>query len=157
MCDGSKTSPTGIAHSARRCIKRPRRTPGFGSRTSRRLDRASTTMFRAAIQAELEQPVVLQHGDTPDSLTTQGVGLLATLYPVLNELSIQRVEVPVDGKIGGVLVRGRVDLIDDQGRVIDLKTAAKFQAASPIDSGCSSPRTRSSFPGVLARRRSLRL
>jgi hypothetical protein len=76
---------------------------------------ALTTMFRAAIQAELEQPVVLQDGDTPDSLTTQGVGLLATLHPVLSELSIQRVEVPVDGKIGGVPVRGRIDLLDDQG------------------------------------------
>ena len=53
------------------------------------------------------------------------------LHPVLNELSIQRVEVPVDGKIGGVLVRGRVDLIDDQGRVIDLKTAAKSPSGVP--------------------------
>ena len=35
------------------------------------------------------------------------------------------VEVPVQGEIGGVRVRGRLDILDDEGRVIEIKTAAR--------------------------------
>src|SRR5262245_45907049 len=35
------------------------------------------------------------------------------------------VEVPVSGEIGGVPVRGFIDLVDQEGRIIDLKTASR--------------------------------
>jgi putative RecB family exonuclease len=37
----------------------------------------------------------------------------------------QAVELPVDGEIAGVKVRGIVDVVDTNGRVLDFKTAAK--------------------------------
>jgi putative RecB family exonuclease len=92
---------------------------------------AITTIFRAAMQAELEERIVLQDGDTPESIEMQGVSLLATLHPALNDLNIQQIEVPVEGNIAGVPVRGRIDMLDDQGRVIDLKTAAKSPSGVP--------------------------
>ncbi len=35
------------------------------------------------------------------------------------------VEMDVEGQIGGVMVRGRIDLLDVEGRIVDVKTAAR--------------------------------
>jgi hypothetical protein len=43
------------------------------------------------------------------------------------------IEHPVSGEIGGVEVRGYVDLMDVEGRIIDLKTSSKKPAAISAD------------------------
>ena len=47
------------------------------------------------------------------------------LDEVAPEIEPAALELPVQGVIGGVAVRGFVDLLDKNGRVIDLKTAAR--------------------------------
>src|SRR5579862_5315965 len=47
------------------------------------------------------------------------------LDEVAPEIEPAALELPVQGVIGGVPVRGFVDLVDSSGRVIDLKTAAR--------------------------------
>ena len=47
------------------------------------------------------------------------------LDEVAPEIEPAALELPVQGVIGGVAVRGFVDLLDTSGRVIDLKTAAR--------------------------------
>ena len=47
------------------------------------------------------------------------------LDEVAPEIEAAALELPVQGVIGGVPVRGFVDLLDTSGRVIDLKTAAR--------------------------------
>ena len=39
-------------------------------------------------------------------------------------------EVDVTGEIGGVAVRGKVDLLDEEGRIVDVKTSARKPSAS---------------------------
>src|SRR5262249_16406521 len=43
----------------------------------------------------------------------------------------QAVELPVEGEIAGVKVRGIVDVVDANGRVLDFKTAAKRPQGVP--------------------------
>ena len=43
------------------------------------------------------------------------------------------VELDVAGEIGGVPVRGRIDLLDVEGRIVDLKTAARKPSGIPSD------------------------
>ena len=47
------------------------------------------------------------------------------LDEVAPEIQPAAVELPIQGTIAGVRVRGFVDLLDAQGRIIDLKTAAR--------------------------------
>ena len=47
------------------------------------------------------------------------------LDEVAPEIEPAALELPVQGVIGGVAVRGFVDLLDTSGRIIDLKTAAR--------------------------------
>jgi hypothetical protein len=51
------------------------------------------------------------------------------------------VEFEVTGRIGGVSVRGFIDLMDVHGAVIDIKTAARKPSGSPSIMPCNSPRT----------------
>jgi hypothetical protein len=43
------------------------------------------------------------------------------------------VELDIEGRIGGVKVRGRVDLLDVEGRIVDVKTAARRPSCVPPD------------------------
>jgi hypothetical protein len=75
---------------------------------------------------ETSAEVEFREEDTPGELRELGKSLV-TLYMREAAPAIQpaHVELPVAGKIGGVNVRGFIDLVDVDGVVIDLKTAAK--------------------------------
>lgn len=64
--------------------------------------------------------------DNIEAISAKGreltVKYLAEVGPAIEPAAV---EFPVVGKIGGVAVRGFVDLLDTSGRVIDLKTAAR--------------------------------
>lgn len=68
-----------------------------------------------------------------DELKDSGEMLAAKyLAEAAPEIEPAAVDVPVSGEIGGVPVRGFIDLIDTSGRIIDLKTAkAKPSCVSP--------------------------
>ena len=64
--------------------------------------------------------------DNIEAISAKGreltVKYLAEVGPAIEPAAV---ELPVTGKIGGVAVRGFVDLVDTTGRVIDLKTASR--------------------------------
>jgi RecB family exonuclease len=64
--------------------------------------------------------------ENPAEMKQQGETLVR-LYmdQVAPHIEPAAVELPVSGRIGGVSVRGVIDLLDVHGRVIDLKTAAR--------------------------------
>ncbi len=55
------------------------------------------------------------------------------LEEVAPEVQPAAVEMPVSGTVAGVNVRGFIDVIDTNGRIIDLKTAAKTPAGVAAD------------------------
>jgi PD-(D/E)XK nuclease superfamily len=70
--------------------------------------------------------------DNIEAISTKGreltVKYLAEVGPTIEPAAV---EFPVTGKIGGVPVRGYVDLIDTSGRVIDLKTTGRKSSKLP--------------------------
>lgn len=71
-------------------------------------------------------PTEFRADEDPAELKAQGLALtLKYLDEACPEIEPAAVELPVEGSIGGVHVRGFIDLMDTSGRVIDLKTAAK--------------------------------
>lgn len=70
--------------------------------------------------------VVFDKEETPYSVA-ETVDALVSVYmsdaaPLIEPAAV---DLPVEGSIGGVSVRGYVDLLDVDGRIIDLKTAGK--------------------------------
>lgn len=120
--------------------------PSTGSQVRGRVvHQVSETYYRAKLAGEvlesgdLERPfeeswaqetveVAFREDEDPAEIKRQA-GTLARKYidEVACEIDPAAVELPVEGAIAGVPVRGLVDLIDTQGRIIDLKT----KAASP--------------------------
>lgn len=71
-------------------------------------------------------PTEFRDDEEPSELRTQGLALtLKYLDEACPEIHPAAVELPVAGTIGGARVRGYIDLLDTEGRVIDLKTAAR--------------------------------
>jgi CRISPR/Cas system-associated exonuclease Cas4 (RecB family) len=70
-----------------------------------------------------------QAGEAPEDFRSLGE-VLTRLYVenAAPRIEPHAVEVPVQGTIAGVSVRGRIDLLDIDGRVIDVKTAKKSPA-----------------------------
>jgi len=69
-----------------------------------------------------------------DLLKRQAAVLTRTyLDEVAPEIEPAALELPVQGVIGGVPVRGFVDLLDTSGRIIDLKTAARKPTSLSAD------------------------
>jgi len=66
--------------------------------------------------------------DDEDAATLKAMGLVLTLKyleeaaPKIQPVAI---ELPVAGKIAGVVVRGYIDVLEESGDVVDIKTAAK--------------------------------
>lgn len=86
----------------------------------------------------------LAEDENPDDLHTLGEQLvnryLAELAPSVQPALVERdgervpaVQLPVSGEIAGVPVQGIVDLIAEDGTVIDLKTAARRMPGIPPD------------------------
>lgn len=64
--------------------------------------------------------------EEPDTLKAEGEALtLKYLDEKAPSVEPTAVELPVAGVIGGVRVRGFIDLLDTSGRIIDIKTAAR--------------------------------
>lgn len=65
-------------------------------------------------------------GEDADAIGAQGEGIMRLLLREwAHKVQPAKVDARVEGVIGGVRVRGYVDLIDTHGRVIDIKTASK--------------------------------
>ena len=80
-------------------------------------------LFREAWVNEREQ-TEFRDEENPSELAATGEALVAkymdNLAPTIDPAVV---ELKVDGEIGGVKVRGWIDLLDAKGRVIDIKTA----------------------------------
>jgi len=71
-------------------------------------------------------PTEFRGDENPEELRAQGEALaLLYLDQGCPEIEPAAVEMPVEGSIGGVHVRGFLDILDVHGTIIDLKTAAK--------------------------------
>lgn len=75
----------------------------------------------------------LREDEDPSELAATGEALVTTyITNAARLIEPQAVELPVNGEIAGVQVRGIVDVLDVSGRVIDFKTASKRpQGVSP--------------------------
>jgi hypothetical protein len=84
-----------------------------------------SAVFRASWAEQLEQ-TEFQDDEDPREIAKIGEQLVLK-YMEEAALQIQpaAVELDVAGNIGGVAIRGRVDLLDVEGRIIDVKTAAR--------------------------------
>lgn len=106
----------------------------FGQKVDSRQDlpiEAAQRAFRTAFDALA--PQTFFGTDDPVDLATKGEQLVAMyLREAAPRIQPTAVELEVEGKIAGVNVRGRVDLIDQYGRIIDFKTSAR--KPSQIDS-----------------------
>jgi hypothetical protein len=67
------------------------------------------------------------HKDDDVELLKRQAAVLARKYldEAAPDIQPAEIELPVSGTIGGVPVRGIVDLLDTNGRIVDLKTAAR--------------------------------
>jgi hypothetical protein len=72
--------------------------------------------------------------ETPSAIAAMGERLLAKyMEEVAPRIKPAVVECDVEGEIGGVRVRGRVDLVDRSGRIIDVKASARRPRAVAPD------------------------
>jgi len=79
-------------------------------------------------------PTEFREDEEPSDLKKQGEALtLKYLDEACPETEPKAVEFPVSGTINGVRVRGFIDLLDSEGRVIDLKTAARTPSEISTD------------------------
>ena len=75
-----------------------------------------------SIWEESTADAVFEAGDDIDGLKAQAAVLSRKyLEEVAPEIQPAAMELPVSGEIGGVRIHGVVDLLDTQGRIIDLK------------------------------------
>src|SRR5580700_1753995 len=75
------------------------------------------------------------------------------LDEVAPEIEPAALELPVQGVIGGVAVRGFVDLLDTSGRIIDLKTAARKPTGFSADYAFQVATYRQLCPGASGKAR----
>lgn len=86
-------------------------------------------LYRDAWQEESRR-TMFRADEVPTAIGRVGEALIAKyIDEVAPNVEPAAVELPVAGEIGGVKVRGVVDLIDVQGRIIDLKTRARRPSA----------------------------
>jgi len=82
-------------------------------------------LFRQAWQ-EPEDEVEFREDEDPAALGKVGEQLVAKyMDEAAPWIQPSAVELDVTGEIGGVRVRGRVDVLDEDGRVVDVKTSAR--------------------------------
>jgi RecB family exonuclease len=89
--------------------------------------------YGEAIRRELETAELRDDEDAEELAATGARCVEAYLTQAAPAITPALVEHPVTGEIGGVRVRGYVDLMDVDGRIIDLKTASKKPAAITAD------------------------
>ncbi len=83
------------------------------------------TIFRDCWMEQVGQ-TVFREDENPRELGKLGERLIARyMAEVAPLVKPAAVEMDVQGVIGGVAVRGRIDLLDVQGRLVDIKTASR--------------------------------
>lgn len=82
-------------------------------------------LFRDAWLEQITE-TQFQEDESPGELCRKGEEMVRKyMDEVAGGIQPAAVEQDVSGEIGGVRVRGRVDLVDTEGRIIDVKTAAR--------------------------------
>jgi hypothetical protein len=90
-------------------------------------------LFRSEWQNQLEQ-AEFRDDEDPAAIGKRGEQLVAKyMDEAAPWIQPAAVEIEVTGEIGGVAVRGIVDLLDEEGRVVDVKTAARRPSAISPD------------------------
>jgi len=91
------------------------------------------TIFRDCWMEQVGQ-TVFRDDENPRVLEKTGERLIAKYMDEVAPLvEPAAVEIDVQGVIGGVPVRGRIDLIDVHGRLVDIKTASRRPSCVPWD------------------------
>jgi hypothetical protein len=91
------------------------------------------TVFRDCWTEQVGQ-TVFRNDENPRELAKLGERLiLKYMEEVAPLIEPAAVEMDVQGLIGGVPVRGRIDLLDVQGRLVDFKTASRRPSVVPWD------------------------
>ena len=108
-------------------------------------------LFREAWANEIEQTEFRDEEDPRNSRTGEA---LVTKYmdQVAPTIDPAAVELKVDGEIAGIKVRGWIDLLDVEGRVIDIKTGKARPSSIEADAQVPGRDLRSSHPGRQRRR-----
>ena len=108
-------------------------------------------VFREAWAIECEQ-TEFRDDENPAELGATGEALVAKyMDQVAHTIEPAAVELHVEGEISGVKVEGWIDLLDVQGRVIDIKTAKARPSgiyAVPVGPGVHEIRTLHAQPAV---------
>jgi hypothetical protein len=100
----------------------------FREKIETREDLETTGVLMVFREAWMEQvpETVFAAGESQGDLRRMGERLVAKyMDDVAPTVEPAAVEVDVHGEIGGVAVRGRVDVLDVEGRLIDFKTASR--------------------------------
>ncbi len=90
-------------------------------------------IYAAAWKNEAEKAHFEEDDDRAELERTGAVLVQKYLVEAAPEIIPIAVEHPVSGEIGGVNVRGYVDLLDSNGCIIDLKTSSKKPSEIPPD------------------------
>lgn len=102
----------------------------FKQKITSRKDMAAETvegLFRAEWLSQLEnEGVELTEGEDSDDFENMGSAMVASyMENVAPLIQPAAVELPVRGEIGGVQVQGKIDVLTEDGTIIDAKTASK--------------------------------
>jgi RecB family exonuclease len=93
---------------------------------------AVRTVFRDSFEKQLDEVTLEADDDIADAKNCGEVMLNLYMREAAPTIEPAAVEKPVSGEIAGIPVSGFIDLLDVDGRIIDLKTAAKKPAAFPV-------------------------
>ncbi len=104
--------------------------------SKRDMDVAEVRHVFAQAWASASADAELREDEDASELAATGEALVTTyINNVAPSIEPRAVELPVDGEIGGVNVRGIVDVVDTNGRVLDFKTASKRPNGVPAEYG----------------------
>ena len=90
-------------------------------------------LFRDAMFRELDSIVLAPGESAGDLMETGEAAVEVFMMNAAPAIQPSYVERPVSGAIGGVPVRGFIDLMDSDGAIIDIKTAGKKPSGFPVD------------------------
>jgi CRISPR/Cas system-associated exonuclease Cas4 (RecB family) len=108
-------------------------------------------VFREAWMEQVPQ-TEFTSDESQGDLRRMGERLVAKyMDEVASKVEPAAVELDVQGEISGVRVRGRVDVLEVQGRLIDFKTASRRPSYVSSDYAFQSPPTGKSLPAPAVR------
>jgi len=87
---------------------------------------AVAALFKIDLAAELADTVRFKEDETPGDLSAAGAALVAMYAAANQDIAVKGAEVPFELEIvPGILLRGVFDVLVDNGRIRELKTAAR--------------------------------